>query len=270
MVSHEDVEEASEYIASCSGAAPKLGVILGSGLAGAVDNMQVEAVVPYRDVPHMRVSTNPMHPGRFVTGMLCGQPAICMQGRIHMYEGYTAEEVAFPVFVMKLLGVETLVVTNAAGAIDAGYHVQDLVLINDHINFMGRNPLQLDFDERLGEPCCDMTYAYSPELRRKVREASRADGVELSEGVYIGVLGPSFETPAEIQAFRSWGADLVGMSTVPEVIAASAAGMEVLGVSLVTNMAAGVVDRRISLEDVYTVADDVPARLGRIIGYAVG
>lgn len=269
MISYESVDEARGCISARTEVSPKLGVILGSGLAGAVENMDVDIAIPFSEVPNMRASTNPAHPGKFVMGTLFGQPTICMQGRIHMYEGYTVEEVAFPVFLMKLLGVEKLVVTNAAGAINTDYGVQDFVLIKDHINFMAQNPLRLNLDSRLGEPCCDMTYAYSPEMRAKARAAAEAEGRELAEGVYIGVFGPSFETPAEIRAFRSWGADLVGMSTVPEVIAASSAGMEVFGVSLVTNMAAGIVADKISLDDVYAVREDVPARLGRIIESAV-
>ena len=265
MIEYAKVKEASDFIASKIGEAPEYGIILGSGFAKAVSNLEVETVIEYADVPNMRCSTNSMHPGKFVIGKFNGKQVICMQGRIHMYEGYESYEVAFPVFVMKLLGVKTLIITNATGAINASYNVTDFVLIKDHINFSGDNPLRLGIDPRLASACCDMTYAYSPALREKAKAVAAKDGIELAEGVYIGVFGPSFETPAEIRAFRIWGADLVGMSTVPEVIAASACGIELLAISLVTNMAAGMTVDKLGLDDITAAMDGVPERLGKLL-----
>ncbi len=265
MIEYASVKEAADYISSKISENPTLGIVLGTGFASAVSDMKIEVQIPYGDVPNMRESTNPVHPGKFVVGKICGKQVICMQGRIHMYEGYAADEVAFPVFVMKLLGVKTLVVTNASGAINTEFGVGDFVVIKDHINFMGRNPLLLSIDPRLGTPCPDMTYAYSPALRKKVEDAAASRGEHFSEGVYIGVMGPSFETPAEIRMFRTWGADLVGMSTVPEVIAAASCGIELFGISLVTNMAAGILDQKISAEDINNIKADIPERLGRVI-----
>ncbi len=269
MVNYGEAEKASSYIAQRCATSPKLGIILGTGLAAAVDSMQVDCTIAFDEVPGMKASTNPAHPGKFVLGSFAGQPTICMQGRIHTYEGYTAADVAFPVFVMKLLGVEKLIVTNAAGAINTGYKVEDFVLISDHINLMGQNPISMGIDSRLGVPHPDMTFAYSHEMRAKAKAAAAQAGVELAEGVYIAVAGPSFETPAEIRAFRTMGADLVGMSTVPEVIAASSCGMEVFGISLVTNMAAGILPEKISADDINTLKDDVAVRLGKIMEAAL-
>ena len=264
MLEYELVREAADYIAARCGAAPELGIILGTGVAKAVENMSVEARIPFADVPHMRESTNPVHPGVFVIGTLFGHRTICMQGRIHTYEGYEAWEVALPVFAMKLLGVQTLIVTNASGAINESFEVGNFVLISDHINFTAKNPLPFDLDERLGTMCPDMTSAYSPRLRAKVHAAADELGECIREGVYIGVLGPSFETPAEIRAFRAMGADLVGMSTIPEIIAAASAGIEAVALSLVTNMAAGITGEPISADDINALQADVPGRLGKI------
>lgn len=270
MIEYEKVKEASDFIASKIDEMPEVGIVLGSGWSEAVASLEVQATIDYADVPNMRCSTNYMHPGKFVIGKFNGKQVICMQGRIHMYEGYEAFEVAFPIFVMHLLGVKTLIMTNAAGAINADYSVTDFVLIKDHINFTGQNTLRFNIDERLGVPCPDMTFAYTPSLREKVRAAALEEGIELAEGVYIGVFGPSFETPAEIRAFRSWGADLVGMSTVQEVIAAASCGMEVLAVSLITNMAAGMTGESIGLEDITNSMGGVAARLRKLLNAALG
>ena len=276
MLEYDAVREAADYIEARlaglqgdGGEAPgspiEHGLILGTGLAGAVASMDIEAQIPYEDVPHMRVATNPIHPGKFVIGTLFGKRTVCMQGRIHLYEGYEPWEVVFPVFVMKLLGVKKLIVTNAAGAINAGFGVEDFVIISDHINFTGKTTFTLGIDPRLGMPCPDMTYAYSPRMRALARQAALQRGEELREGVYIGVTGPTFETPAEIRAFRTLGADLVGMSTVHEAIAASSAGIEMFGVSLVTNMAAGMTDQAISADDVSRLRSGAADRLAAIL-----
>lgn len=265
MLSYEDVRKAANHITGMISRAPEVGVILGTGLADAASSMEVEAEIAYDDIPSMRLSTNPYHPGRFLIGRLFGRQVICMQGRIHIYEGYTADEVAFPVFVMRLLGVKRLIVTNASGAINADFSVEQLIVIRDHINFLGQNPLSFDIDDRLGRPCPDMSYVYTPELRERLLARAEELGEDVREGVYIAVPGPSFETPAEIRAFRTMGADLVGMSTVPEVIAAASCDMEVAGISFVTNMAAGVTDERIPVDHIGESVTDVPARLAALL-----
>ena len=265
MLEYESVKKAADLIAGQVSCTPEVGLILGTGLAGAITGLEVEVEVPYVQVPGMRLSTNPHHPGRFLVGRLFGRQVVCMQGRIHIYEGYTAEEVAFPIYVMHLLGVKRLIVTNAAGAINTDFEVEQLVAVSDHINFMGDNPLSFSIDDRLGRPCPDMTYAYTPALRQRLLERAAEVGEDLREGVYIGVPGPQFETPAEIRAFRAMGADLVGMSTVPEVIAAVSCGMEVAAISFVSNMAAGVLDGRIDESHLAQHETDVPARLGALI-----
>ncbi|MGI6221834.1 MAG: purine-nucleoside phosphorylase [Coriobacteriales bacterium] len=265
MIEYEGVKEAADFIAERISRAPEVGLILGTGLAGAAASMDVEAEIPYADVPGMNLSTNIYHPGRFLVGTLCGRQVICMQGRIHLYEDYSVEEVAFPVFVMHLLGVERLIVTNAAGAINTDFSVEQFIVIADHINYMGVNPLFYSIDDRLARPCPDMTYAYTPALRERLLARAAEVGEDVREGVYIGVRGPSFETPAEIRAFRTLGADLVGMSTVPEVIAAAACDMEVAGISLVTNMAAGVGPGKIDEAHLMQHESDVPARLAALI-----
>ena len=265
MLIYESVKKAADLIAGQSSCAPEIGLILGTGLAGAVTALEVEAEIPYPRVPGMKLSTNPHHPGRFLVGRLFGKQVICMQGRIHIYEGYTAEEVAFPIFVMRLLGVKRLIVTNAAGAINTDFEVEQLIAISDHINYMGDNPLSFNIDDRLARPFPDMTYAYTPALRERLLARAAELGEDMREGVYIGVSGPQFETPAEIRAFRMMGADLVGMSTVPEVIAAVACDMEVVGISFVSNMAAGVLDGGIDETHLSQHETDVPARLGALL-----
>ena len=234
---------------------PRALVTLGSGLGGLAAEVEEAVAIPYAAVPHMRASTAPGHAGRFLAGRLAGVDVLCMQGRIHGYEGATPQEATFPVRVAHRLGAGTLVVTNAAGGVNLGYRPGQVVAIADHVNLMGANPLagpNLDED---GPRFPDMTRAYAPRLREAARAVAAARGYDLQEGVYLGVLGPSFETPAEIRAFRALGADLVGMSTVWETIVAAHCGMEVLGLSLVTNMAAGILDAPITHEEVEAAAD---------------
>ncbi len=269
MINYNQVTKAAGQIEEKFQGDLEVGVVLGSGLSDAISNMQIVREIPFEEIDGMPISTNKDHPGKFILGELEGKKTICMQGRIHLYEGYTPEQVAFPIFMMHLMGVKTLILTNAAGAINADYKVEDFILIKDHINFTGQNPLFYSMDERLGKAFCDMSFLYSPKLIEKVVSASKDSGVDLKTGVYIGVKGPSFETPAEIRAFRAWGADLVGMSTVCEAIAASSCGMEVLGVSLVTNMAAGMVQEKISSDDIMRLSEDIPQRLGMILHAAL-
>ncbi len=221
--------------------APRVGIILGSGLGGFAAQVEGAVAIPYAEIPHFPQSTVAGHRGKLVLGTIGGVPVAVMQGRVHAYEGYAMEQVTFPTRVLGLLGVRTLIVTNAAGGIRADIAQGSLVAISDHINLTGRNaalgPNEPRFAcaEGAGERFFDMTAAYSPRLRKMAHAEAERQGIALSEGVYIAVLGPSFETPAEIRAFRTLGADLVGMSTVHEVIVARHMGIEVLGISLVTN-----------------------------------
>ena len=246
-----------------------LGLVLGSGLGELVEAIEDAVYVDYAEIPHMVSSTAPSHVGRFVIGSITGRPVICMQGRLHAYEGNSPQQIAFPIVLMHALGVTELVVTNAAGGINTGFDVGDLMLIEDHINLLGANPLAAPDEPELLPRFYDMTQAYSPALRERAQRAAASCEIELKSGVYIATLGPSFETPAEIRAFRTLGADAVGMSTVFEVIAARACGMEVLGISMISNAAAGVLDEPVSIDDVYVAAEVAVEKLSRLlIAYA--
>jgi purine-nucleoside phosphorylase len=241
--------------------APKLAIVLGTGFGGFADRLTRPVAIPYAEIPHFPRPTIEGHAGRLVVGSFAGTPLAVMQGRVHAYEGYTPAQVIFPVRVLARLGITTLIVTNAAGGIRTDLASGQLVLISDHINFTGTHPLTGPNDRRLGERFFDLSDAYSDRLRQLAHRAAAAQGVTLPEGVYLGLGGPSFETPAEIRAFRILGADLVGMSTVHEVIAARHLGMEVLGFSSVTNMAAGVLDAPINHAEVM----EIGARVQQIL-----
>ena len=247
------VFKAAEYIKSEVDFEPEIGIILGSGLNGLAEKIENPVAVDYKDIPDFPVSTAPGHKGRFVFGFLSGKRVVCMQGRLHFYEGWSTDEIIMPIRVMKLLGVKTLILTNAAGGINLDFNVGDIMVITDHINLTGTNPLIGKNDERFGERFCDMSYTYTPSLVSLAEEVAGENGIELKKGVYLGLTGPSYETPAEIRAFRTLGADTVGMSTVFEVIAASHCKMNILAFSLVTNMAAGVLDRVLTEEEVLEI-----------------
>lgn len=219
---------------------PDIAIVLGSGLGPLADQVEDSVVIPFGEVPHMRTSTATSHKGQFVLGILGGKRVICMQGRLHGYEGNTAQEVAYPIWLMNSLGAKILITTNAAGAINQNYHVGDFCIMTDHINFTGRNPLVGLEPDRIAMRFCSMYEAYDIELREIARNIAMDNDIPVQEGVYLGLLGPSFETPAEIRAFRQWGADTVAMSVCEEVIAARHVGMRVLGISLCTNMACGI------------------------------
>ncbi|WP_348266015.1 purine-nucleoside phosphorylase [Edaphobacter paludis] len=230
--------------------APRLGIILGSGLGNFASQVENAVIVPYSDIPYFPHSTVEGHSGKLVLGHVAGVPVAVMQGRVHAYEGYPLSEVTFPTRVLGLLGCKSLIVTNAAGAINTKYKQGDLVVISDHINLTGSNAALGPNDPKFGPRFFDMTTAYSAKLRALAHAEAAKQKIALAEGVYLAVLGPSYETPAEIRAFRILGADLVGMSTVHEVIVARHMGIEVLGLSLVTNMAAGVLNEAINHEEV--------------------
>jgi purine-nucleoside phosphorylase len=257
MTMVQKIQEAKQFIEEEIPYAPEIGLILGSGLGVLAEEMEDVTVIHYEEIPHFPVSTVEGHAGQLVVGKLAGRSAVLMKGRFHMYEGYGAEHVSFPVRVMKALGASKLVVTNAAGGINTDYSAGDLMLIRDHINMMGRNPLTGRNESEIGVRFPDMSEAYSGRLRALAHETAKSLGFELREGVYVGLLGPSYETPAEIRMLRILGADAVGMSTVPEVIAARHTGMEVVGISCISNMAAGILDQPLSHAEVMETADRV-------------
>ena len=219
---------------------PDVAITLGSGLSNAFGKPKGGITIPCSEVPGFPVPTIVGHSGEFWIGPLCGKTVLVQRGRAHYYEGNSIEDVSFATRMFALLGIPTLIVTNASGAINPDFHAGDLVLLTDHINMLGVNPLRGTNIDELGPRFPDMSAAYTPELRAMAKDVAAAEGIEVKEGVYVAALGPSFETPAEIRAFHGMGADLVGMSTVPEVIVAAHAGMQVLGLSIATNLAAGV------------------------------
>lgn len=248
---------ASEYIESRVTVWPKVAVVLGSGLGAFADTLKEPAVIPYSEIPEWPQSTAVGHAGKLVVGVSDGIPVAALSGRVHSYEGYTAQQVVFGVRTLGILGIESLVLTNAAGGINPNYRPGELVLISDHINLLGQNPLTGPNDETLGPRFPDMSEAYSKQYREAAQQAGREMGMELAEGVYAALAGPNYETPAEIRYLRAIGADLVGMSTVPETIAANHMGLKVLGISCVTNLAAGVTDRKLDHKEVLEVGERV-------------
>jgi purine-nucleoside phosphorylase len=240
-------QSAADYIRTATDVVPTIGIILGSGLGNFATQVNAATRIPYAEIPHFPRSTVQGHSGHLVLGTIAGLPVAVMQGRVHAYEGYPLSEVTFPTRVLGLIGCKTLIVTNAAGGINTGYRQGSLVALSDHINLTGTNAALGPNEPRFsmvpgaGQRFFDMSTAYSPRLRALAVADAARQGFQLAEGVYLAVLGPSFETPAEIRAFRTLGADLVGMSTVHETIVARHMGLEVLGISLVTNMAAGVI-----------------------------
>ena len=244
------IDEAAAFIRSKTSVQPEIGLILGSGLGVLGDNLEDATTIDYADIPHFPVSTVEGHAGELVIGKLQGRAVALMRGRFHMYEGYEPERTALPVRVMKALGVTKLLVTNAAGGVNLGFSAGNLMLISDHLNLTGRNPLVGHNDNALGVRFPDMSEAYSRRLRQLAKDTAAELGFSVQEGVYAGLLGPNYETPAEIRMLRAIGADAVGMSTVSEVIVARHSGIEVLGISCISNMAAGILDQPLSHEEV--------------------
>ncbi len=260
----QHVNEAAALVRTRLPVESRLAIVLGSGLGALADQLTGAEAMPFAEIPHFPATTVAGHTGRLVAGTLAGVPVLVMQGRVHAYEGYSSDEVVFPVRVLGALGITTLVLTNAAGGIRPEYHPGQLVLLRDHINLSGRNPAvgpASTSDRRF----FDMSEAYSRRLRELAHAAAAELDFSLEEGVYLSVLGPSFETPAEIRAFRTWGADLVGMSTAQETIAARQLGLEVLGLSCVTNMAAGVLPAPLSHEEVMETGRAVEAQLAALL-----
>ncbi len=248
------VECTSAIAAKTPGLSPAVGVILGSGLGPFADTFEDKVVIPYEALPHFPKVSVPGHAGRLVAGKLGGVHVVAMQGRVHHYEGYAPEQVAFPARVLCKLGVRTLVVTNAAGAVNLGFQPGDLMVITDHLNLSGFNPLVGHNDDRLGPRFPDMSTAYAPELVQLLEQTAQRLKRPVKKGVYAILDGPSYETPAEIRMLRALGADAVGMSTVPEVIAAAHMGVKVAGVSCLTNLAAGIGDKPLTHDEVAATA----------------
>ena len=265
----EDAQAAATFILKKTKQQPTIGVILGSGLGKFGDQLSESVTVPYAQIPGFPVSTAIGHAGELVIGQLERVAVAAMKGRVHLYEGYTSKQVAFPVRVLGRMGVRALMVTNAAGGINLDYGQGRLVLMRDHINLQGQNPLLGPNDDRLGPRFPDMTNAYSEELRKIVHEEAARLRLPVSEGVYAALAGPSYETPAETRYLRAIGADLVGMSTVAEVLAARHMDIQVLGISCVTNMAAGILDRPINHAEVLEVANRVQSEFLAILGASI-
>jgi purine-nucleoside phosphorylase len=259
--SHSDdfsrANEAAQHILAQTPIRPRIAVVLGSGLGTFADELRDATALRYEDIPHFPMSTAIGHAGRLIIGTLEDLPLAVMQGRVHLYEGYSAQQVAFPIRVLARMGIRAVVLTNAAGGINAEYGKGALVVLRDHINLQGENPLIGPNDDRLGLRHPDMTDAYNVQFRQLALDESQRLGGDVYEGVYAAVAGPSFETPAEIRFLRAIGADLVGMSTVPEVIAARHLGLEVLAISCVTNMAAGMTGEKITAEEVLETGERV-------------
>ena len=250
-------EYAAQLVGSRTSVRPRIGLVLGSGLGAFADSLTDAAHIPYAEIPAFPQSTAIGHAGRMVLGRAGSVPVAAMQGRVHLYEGYSAQEVAFPIRVFGRMGIRAVILTNAAGGINLNSSQGALVLIRDHINLQGQNPLVGPNDERLGARFPDMTHAYAKDYRQIAQEEAGKLGMTLHEGIYAALLGPSFETPAEIEYLRRMGADLVGMSTVAEVIAARHMGIKVLAISCVTNMAAGILDKPLSHQEVLETGERV-------------
>jgi len=262
---YERAEEAAAYVCGHIKTQPQIAVVLGSGLGAFADELSEAVRVDYCDIPHFPRSTVAGHSGRLVVGYLEGVPVAAMQGRVHLYEGYSAREVAFPMRVLGRLGVKASVLTNACGGINASYKAGSLVVLKDHINMQGANPLIGPNDERFGLRFPDMTHAYTKQYRESALKEARRLGLDVHEGVYVGLTGPSYETPAEIRAFRAMGADVVGMSTVAEAIAARHMGMKILAISCVANLAADVSNEELSHGEVLAVMKKSQGGLIRLL-----
>jgi purine-nucleoside phosphorylase len=244
---------------------PEVAMILGSGLGFLADEIDEAVSIPYQEIPHFPLSTIVGHEGSLVIGTFQGVPCVCMKGRVHCYEGYPMQKLVLPMYVMHELGAQTLIVTNAAGGVNPTFRVGDLMMISDHINFLGDNPLRGPNREHFGPRFPDMSFTYSPTLRDIWRTLAQKNQVRIQEGVYAAMMGPSYETPAEVQMLHRLGADAVGMSTVPEVIVASHCSMQVTGLSVITNAAAGLGTEPLSHEEVKDASQKVQVHVAQLL-----
>jgi len=261
----EDVQDAAELIRQRWSATPEVGLVLGTGLGALAREIKPEATIPYDELPHFPRSTVTSHAGQLVCGSLAGRSVVAMEGRFHLYEGYTAAQVTFPIRVMKELGCKLLIVSNAAGGLNPMYSKGDLVVIEDHINLMGANPLIGPNDDRLGPRFPDLIEPYDQALQRIALEVARDQNIPAHRGVYVAVAGPNLETRAEYRFLRAIGADVVGMSTIPEVLVAVHAGMKVLGFSIVTDMCLADALKPVRIEEIIAVANGAESQLRTIV-----
>ena len=262
---YEETMKSVEFIRGKISCRPELAIILGSGLGSIADCLEERETLPYEQIPGFPKSTVSGHADQLVFGRMKGKPIVAMQGRFHYYEGHSMRQLCFPIYVLRMLGVKTIVITNACGGINPDFEPGDLMLITDHINLYGPNPLIGDNDERFGPRFPDMTEVYDRSLRDFSREKAKALGIPLREGVYAFFTGPCYETAAEIRAFAVLGADAVGMSTVPEAIAAHYLGMKVLGIACITNMATGLAKTHHSHEEVLRTANEASRTFCRLL-----
>jgi len=266
----QKIKESCGAIREISKEAPEIAVILGTGLGNLVKKIEHAKEIPYHEIPHFPSSTVESHAGKLILGRLAGKSVAAMEGRFHFYEGYALEEVTFPVRVLKQLGAPRLIVTNAAGGLNLGFKKGQIVLIEDHINLMGANPLIGPNDPRLGPRFPDMCAPYSPRLIALAEQAAREAGVDVAKGVYLGVSGPCLETRAEYRMMRAFGADLVGMSTIPEVIVGVHEGMEILGISIVTDVCDPDHLHPVDIKEIIQTANEAGPRLDRLVEKTVG
>ena len=265
MIRSEKTTEAIAAIKRRATLTPHVGIILGSGLGGVADAIENSVAIPYEEIPYWPRTTAIGHAGRLIVGTLEGVPVVVMQGRVHYYEGYAMDEVTFPIRILGQLGVGSLIITNASGGVNLDYHPGDLVAVSDHINYMGTNPLIGANDDEWGPRFPDMTFAYDRQYLELLEEIAKAENIVLHKGVYIAFTGPSYETPAEIRMSRVMGADVVGMSTVPEVIVANHMGIRVAAISCVANYAAGVKDQKLHHQEVLDGMAQAADSLTRLI-----
>lgn len=262
---YEHAEQAAQVIRARAGVEVPVAIVLGSGLGGFAEDLTDPVTIPYAEIPGFARSTVEGHAGRLVIGTTGSVTIAAMQGRFHFYEGYSLEEVTFPTRVLKLLGVHTLVLTNAAGALNIQFSPGSLMVISDHLNLLGDNPLRGANDPRFGPRFPDLSSVYAPELQTLVIDEAAAMGLEMRRGIYAGLAGPSYETPAEIHMMRNLGADAVGMSTVPEAIVARHMNLRVVGISCITNLAAGVSDEPVDHSQVMATGERVREQFGELL-----
>lgn len=265
MKFNEKVQQTKDYLLSQIDQLPSIGLVLGSGLGILADEIENPIYIPYNEIPHFPASTVTGHAGRMVIGDLKGKRVIAMQGRFHYYEGHSLEAVTYPIRMMKAIGVQQIIVTNAAGGINPNFKPGDLMIIQDHINLTSQNPLIGPNEEEFGERFPDMSEAYSKKLIALAKDVASKNKINMVEGIYAGMLGPSYETPAEVNFLSIIGASAVGMSTVPEVIVAQHSGLEVLGISCISNMAAGISEHSLTHDEVMETTENIKAQFLQLV-----
>lgn len=266
---YQKIKNAVDYIHKKSSIRPKVGIILGSGLGSIADQITERIAIPYAEIPGFHGTSVEGHAGQMVLGYFESVPIVCLQGRFHLYEGYPMEDVVFPTRTICGLGIQTLILTNAAGGINTAFRPKDLMVISDHLNLMGDNPLKGPNLSDFGPRFPDMTEAYNKQLNRILLETGTQLGIDLKTGIYAGLLGPTYETPSEVKMYRILGGDAVGMSTVPENIAANHFGVRVCGISCITNLAAGISNQPLSHEEVIQNSKEAASNLTRLLEAAI-